>query len=95
MAAKRNLQVFLQLYTESDEEATSLDITLHDPVMDTDLVLTYSVYEDYPVITRSARLVQKGDQKIRLENVMSAAVEFPDMDYEMIHLPVRGHVSAM
>ena len=36
--------------------------------------------------TRSARLVQKGDQKIRLENVMSAAVEFPDMDYEMIHL---------
>ena len=54
--------------------------------MDTDLVLTYSVYEDYPVITRSARLVQKGDQKIRLENVMSAAVEFPDMDYEMIHL---------
>jgi alpha-galactosidase len=47
--------------------------------MDTDLVLTYSVYEDYPVITRSARLVQKGDQKIRLENVMSAAVEFPDM----------------
>lgn len=50
-------------YTERQEEATSLDITLHDPVMDTDLVLTYSVYEDYPVITRSARLVQKGDQE--------------------------------
>ena len=73
-------------YTERQEEATSLAITLHDPVMDTDLVLTYSVYEDYPVITRSARLVQKGDQKIRLEYVMSVAVEFPDMDYEMIHL---------
>ena len=54
--------------------------------MDTDLVLTYSVYEDYPVITRSARLVQKGDQKIRLENVMSAAVEFPDMDLSLIHI---------
>ena len=36
------------------------------------------------MITRSARLVQKGDQKIRLENVMSAAVEFPDMDYEIV-----------
>ena len=83
---KKKLAGLPATYTERQEEATSLDITLHDPVMDTDLVLTYSVYEDYPVITRSARLVQKGDQKIRLENVMSAAVEFPDMDYEMIHL---------
>ena len=83
---KKKLAGLPATYTENEEEATSLDITLHDSVMDTDLVLTYSVYEDYPVVTRSARLVQKGDQKIRLENVMSAAVEFPDMDYEMIHL---------
>ena len=83
---KKKLAGLPATYTENEEEATSLDITLHDPVMDTDLVLTYSVYEDYPVVTRSARLVQKGDQKIRLENVMSVAVEFPDMDYEMIHL---------
>ena len=83
---KKKLAGLPATYTESDEEATSLDIILHDSVMDTDLVLTYSVYEDYPVVTKSARLVQKGDQKIRLENVMSAAVEFPDMDYEMIHL---------
>ena len=83
---KKKLAGLPATYTENEEEATSLDITLHDSVMDTDLVLTYSVYEDYPVVTRSARLVQKGDQKIRLENVMSAAVEFPDMDYEMINL---------
>ena len=83
---KKKLAGLPATYTENEEEATSLDITLHDSVMDTDLVLTYSVYEDYPVVTRSARLVQKGDQKIRLENVMSVAVEFPDMDYEMIHL---------
>ena len=83
---KKKLAGLPATYTENEEEATSLDITLHDSVMDTDLVLTYSVYEDYPVVTRSARLVQKGDQKIRLENVMSAAVEFPDMDYEMLHL---------
>ena len=83
---KKKLAGLPATYTENEEEATSLDITLHDSVMDTDLVLTYSVYEDYPVVTRSARLVQKGNQKIRLENVMSAAVEFPDMDYEMIHL---------
>ena len=83
---KKKLAGLPATYTENEEEATSLDITLHDSVMDTDLVLTYSVYEDNPVVTRSARLVQKGNQKIRLENVMSAAVEFPDMDYEMIHL---------
>ena len=86
MADKKKLAGLPATYTESDEEATSLDITLHDSVMDTDLVLPILYMKDYPVITRSARLVQKGDQKIRLENVMSAAVEFPDMDYEMIHL---------
>lgn len=42
--------------------------------------------QEYPVITRSVRILQKGDQKIRLENMMSASVEFPDMDFEMLQL---------
>lgn len=83
---KKKLEGLPATYTENEEEAQSLDITLHDSVMDTDLILTYTVYENYPVLTRSARVVQKGNQKIRLESALSMSVEFPDMEYEMIQL---------
>ena len=73
-------------YVESEDEAESLEITLHDEVMDTDLILTYTIYADYPVITRNARFEQKGNSKIVLERAMSASVEFLDMDYEMVQL---------
>lgn len=83
---KKKLKGLPATYTENESEAQSLDILLHDSVMDTDLILTYTIYEEYPVITRSVRILQKGDQKIRLENMMSASVEFPDMDFEMLQL---------
>ncbi|MGN1183613.1 MAG: alpha-galactosidase [Oliverpabstia sp.] len=73
-------------YVDSAEEADSLEITLHDAVMDTDMVLTYTIYADYPVITRNVRFDHRGASKIILEKAMSASVEFLDMDYEMVHL---------
>lgn len=73
-------------YTEKEDEADTLEITLHDEVIGTDMILSYTIYRDYPVITRNVRFNHKGDQKIVLEKVMSASVEFNDMDFEMIHL---------
>lgn len=49
-------------------------------------MLSYTVFAEMPVLTRNSRIVQKGNQKIVLERAMSASVEFPDMDYEMVHL---------
>ncbi len=73
-------------YVESEEEAETLEVTLHDEVMDTDLILSYTIYEAYPVITRNTKFVHKGEEKIVLERAMSASVEFLDMDYEMVQL---------
>lgn len=83
---KKSLAPLPATYTESDEEAQTLEITLYDEVTDTDLVLSYTIYEEYPVITRSARFLQKGSQKIVLNRALSASVEFVDMDYELVHL---------
>ena len=74
------------VYTNSDEEACSLDICLHDEVMDTDLVLSYTIFEEYPVIARNAKLVHRGKQSIVLEKAMSFSTEFQDMDFEMVQL---------
>ena len=73
-------------YVEEKEEAETLEVTLHDNVMDTDLILSYTIYEAYPVITRNTKFVHKGKEKIVLERAMSASVEFLDMDYEMVQL---------
>lgn len=73
-------------YVEKDGEASTLEIKLHDSVMDTDLILTYTIYEDLPVLTRNARFEHHGREKILLMTAMSGAVDLPDCDYEMIGL---------
>ncbi len=83
---KKPLEGLPATYVEKKSEATSIDIVMYDHVTDTNLVLTYTIYETLPVITRSARFEQKGDCKVVLEKALSACVDFPDKDYEMIHL---------
>ena len=83
---KKDILPLPATYVENEDEAQTLEVTLHDAVMDTDLILSYTIYEDYPVITRNAKICHKGSEKIVLDKIMSASVEFNDMDYEMVHL---------
>ena len=83
---KKELKPLPATYAESDEEAQTLEIILYDDLIDTELVLSYTIYEAYPVITRNARFTQKGTEKIVLERALSMSVEFGDMDFEMVHL---------
>ena len=73
-------------YVEDEDEAKTLEITLKDEVINTELVLTYTIYETRPVITRNARFNHLGEEKITLTNAMSACVDLPDSNYEMIEL---------
>ncbi len=83
---KKLLEPLPATYVDSDDEAQTLEVTLHDDVMDTDIILSYTIYEAYPVITRNTRFVHKGEEKIVLDRALSASVEFVDSDYEMMHL---------
>lgn len=85
-SGKKEILPLPATYVEGKEEAETLEVTLHDNVMDTDLILSYTIYEAYPVITRNTKFVHKGKEKIVLERAMSASVEFFDMDYEMVQL---------
>lgn len=50
---KPKLEQLPATYTELDEEAQTLEVELEDSLIRTRLVLTYTIYRDYPVITRS------------------------------------------
>lgn len=73
-------------YVENDDEATTLLITLHDEVIHTDLVLSYTIYEKRPVICRNAKFIHHGKEDITLQSAMSMNLDLPDKDYEMIEL---------
>ena len=68
-------------YVESDEEATTLEVTLKDSLIQTELVLTYTIYETRPVITRHALFKHLGEEEIVLNHAMSASIDFPDYNY--------------
>lgn len=85
-AGKPKLEGLPATYVEEDKEATTLEITLEDEVIHTEMILTYTIYEQLPVIARNTRFVHKGEETIYLERAMSFNLDLPDMDYEMIEL---------
>lgn len=82
---KRTLKGLPATYGEEDE-IQSLDICLKDPVIGLEVVLTYSIYEALPVITRSVQFLNQGKAEVVLERAMSMNVDLPDMDFEMLEL---------
>ncbi len=64
----------------------TLEIVLHDSVIDCDLVLYYSIFKDEAGIVRSAKFVNNSDQEVKILSAMSSCVDFYDSDYEMISL---------
>ncbi len=73
-------------YCEQGDKVQTLNIRLYDELKDIDVILSYSVFEDYDAITRSVRLENHGD-KLRLSKILSATVDFHGMpESDVIHL---------
>lgn len=83
---KKKLEGLPATYVESDDEATTLEITVYDEVIKTEIVLSYTIYEELPVITRNAKFRSFNEEKLVLMNAMSLCVDLPDAKYEMIEL---------
>lgn len=86
LKGKRKLEGLPAVYTESDEEAETLEIYLRDRVMNTKMILSYTIFENLPVIIRNTRFVHEGESSIVLERAMSLNLDLPDDRYEMVEL---------
>lgn len=86
LKGKRKLEGLPAVYTESDEEAETLEIYLRDRVMNTKIILSYTIFENLPVIIRNTRFVHEGESSIVLERAMSLNLDLPDDRYEMVEL---------
>jgi alpha-galactosidase len=83
---KKKLDGLPATYVEDESEAQTLEITLYDSLIHTKLVLSYTIYESISVLTRNARFIHMGKSKVILTRAMSASVDLPDSEFEMIHL---------
>lgn len=83
---KRPLSVMPAVYAETDADADSIDITLYDDVKKLEVVLTYSVFEEYDAITRSVKIKNASDEDMSIKKAMSASVDFTRADFDMTNL---------
>ncbi|MCR5476437.1 MAG: alpha-galactosidase [Lachnospiraceae bacterium] len=58
-----------------ENEAQTLELVLEDPVLRLRAVLLYTVFADTDAIARSVRLVNDSDRPVRIEKVMSLALD--------------------
>ncbi len=86
LKGKPSISGLPSIYTEDKDEAETLLITLFDEVKKVELILSYSVLSDFDVITRSVKVVNKGNDDITILKAMSASVDFNFADFDMTDL---------
>lgn len=78
---KRELKGLPATYAD-DDEAMTLDITMEDTVSEMTLVLSYTIFKNYPVIARHAEFTNYGKSEVKLTKALSCCVDFADQNYE-------------
>lgn len=66
------------------EEAETLEILLEDPVTKLQALLCYGVLPGKDIITRCVKIINAGEQKVYLEKVSSACLDFVSGEYDFI-----------
>ena len=85
-SGKPKLKSLPATYTEEDSEADTLEVTLFDSVINAELILIYTIFNNESAIARSCRFINKGNEDLELTNAMSMCLDLPDCNYEWIQL---------
>lgn len=83
---KPGLSGLPSIYVEDSEEATTLILHLKDYYSGLTVALSYSIYSDLNVLSRSATFTNNGKKHLHLLRALSASVDFADNDYDLIYL---------
>jgi alpha-galactosidase len=73
-------------YVQAYEESETLEVLLADTPADLEVRLYHTIFADRPVVARSARIrnVRHAPQTVLC--AMSASLDLPDADWELVHL---------
>lgn len=63
-------------------EAMTIEVCFEDEAAGMSLILSYTIFDKYPVITRHAVFKNTGRSVTKLTRALSACIDLPDQDYE-------------
>lgn len=68
-----------------DSKVQTLEITLADEIAGFDVVLYYSVYDEYDIITRSVKFINMGKNDILVTRALSTNIDLPKGEYDAVY----------
>ena len=68
---------------DDEDRVEGLRVILADKYRNQEIELTYYVYYDEDVITRTVRLKNNSDKKVRLQKLMSGQIDYADSSYRL------------
>lgn len=74
------------VYAEGNDRAQTLEIDLIDSLIGLKATLSYTVFDDFDAIARSVRLRNEGPDALTVLRAMSASVDLPSSNYEVLRL---------
>lgn len=83
---KNQLDELPSTYATKGSNCKTLIITLEDRLLKAEVELYYTIFMNQPVIARSSRITNKGNQKLTIKQLMSLTLDLPDADYDWIQL---------
>lgn len=83
---KNRLDRLPSTYVENEKEAQTLEIVMLDRLKNIEIILYYTVFEEFDAITRSVKIKNNSDNSIRINRVLSANIDFKECDFELIQL---------
>jgi alpha-galactosidase len=83
---KPHLDGLPSTYVEDESEAETVEICLVDGNSSTRVRLITTIFADRPVITRSMRVINEGSGDLKLTTAMSAVLDLPDSDWNLVQL---------
>lgn len=84
IAGKQRLTDLPSTFDDTHDDAETLVVTLQDAVSQLVVELAYTVFPHQDVIVRSSRFVNQGDQPVVLNRALSADLDLPDADYDLL-----------
>lgn len=83
---KEKLKDLPATYTNKKQDATTLKVYLIDKLLNIKVVLSYTIFENLPIIARNTWIQNNGEEDIQLDSFMSLSLDLPDSQYQMIEL---------
>lgn len=84
---KKELADLPHTYVTDPRQAETLELTLIDSITGMEVILSYTIFQNLSVITRSVVFTNTSQAPLHLDRVLSMNVDFDESDFDLIQLP--------